>query len=68
MLREAGRACPVRQESDIEILFRTSPQLWSLFSDKPVYLDADPQSDCAILLLFSYPGDHMEARRLICLR
>jgi hypothetical protein len=30
-----------------------------------VYLDADPQSDCAILLLFSYPGDHMEARRLI---
>jgi hypothetical protein len=44
---------------------RTWPHLWSLFSDKPVYLDADPQSDCAILLLFSYPGDHMEARRLI---
>jgi hypothetical protein len=32
---------------------------------KTVYLDADPQSDCAILLLFSYPRDHMEARRLI---
>jgi hypothetical protein len=30
-----------------------------------VYLDADPQSDCAILLLFSCSGDHMEARRLI---
>jgi len=23
---------------------------------KTVYLDADPQSDCAILLLFFYPG------------